>query len=95
MPASDRLRAVEQVEHAQIEEERIVGLAGEHAADRAVGLLELVDAAAVAAVVRRRRGADVVVHRAHRARGERRAPAVDARHACRSDRCCGSGRRAP
>ena len=46
--------AVEQVEHAQIEEERIVGLAGEHAADVPSRLPEFVDAAAVAAVVRRR-----------------------------------------
>ena len=89
-----QVRAVEQIEHAQVEEERIVGLPGEDAARRAVRLIELVDAAAVPAVVRRRCGADVVVHRLHRPGGEDRAAAVDPRHRVGLDTDSGSGRRA-
>ena len=95
VPVSDRFAAVEEVEDAQIEEERVVGLAGEDAADRAVGLPELVDAAAVAAVVRRRCRPDVVVHRPHRPGGEDGAAALDAASPCRSGTGCGSDRRAP
>ena len=74
------IRAVQQIEHAEIEKERIVGLPGK-GQRRASSICKPVDTTPIAAIRGRRRRADVVVHRIHGASRQHRPPVLDARHA--------------